>query len=429
MQGNQEFVACTWNLHGKGLTDLNDLWSANIAYPDAVFLQELGACPEAKSDAVQVQDFRLGTVPYKLYLCSAPEAHRAQAVLLKSSLGFQAEVKQVLPAGMILHGACRIHEAGPSPRICFACLHLPHSKRQGTPDNPTGAAEEVWKSTLERLDESLGVLEDRATLIVAGDINQDFHAAEDTFEGMGFLRTLLQKFDLRAHRSVGPTWGARGLESEIDAIFVRSARVRLGAYAREDMKNALPSDHAPVFCHMERPPGLGSRGRRPDTKCGRWLPDLGRVQELARGEKPFSQELLAEVCSTSRRVPSLRYKDSAELKAQIEARRQQRDPATRAVMLQQIRSQRAEDRTAHQLSILERARGGDRQAISYLRKSAAHSTFETSYIEVRGGQENAGGRTKGFLSEEVLLSAPPSHPPGDRKDAAVALRHSAGALH
>ena len=175
--------------------------------PDAVFLQELGACPEANSDSVQVKDFKLGSVGYKLHLCSPPESHRCQAVLVRSSLEFQADLKQVLPAGILLHGTCGIQQAWPPPRICFACLHLPHSKRQGTPDNPTGAAEEVWKTTLEALDESLGTLTDQDTFILAGDLNQDYHAEEDSFPGMGLLRTVIQKFGLQVHRSVGPTWG------------------------------------------------------------------------------------------------------------------------------------------------------------------------------------------------------------------------------
>ena len=378
--------------------------------PDAVFLQELGACPEADSHSVQVRDFRLGSEDYKLHFCSPPESHRGQAVLVRSSLEFQANLKQVLPAGILMHGTCGTQHAWPPPRICFACLHLPHSKRQGTPENPTGAAEEVWKHTLEALDESLGVLTDQDTLILAGDLNQDYHAQEDSFAGMGLLRTLIQKFGLQAHRSVGPTWGARGLQSEIDAIFVRVPRIRLRAYARPDMKQALPSDHSPVFCHLACPPGLRHRGKRPSTRCGRWLPDVGRIQEFAEGDSPFSQEALVQVCLSSRRVPSLRYKDSDDLKAKIATRRQSRDAAVRAAMLQEIRAQRASDRTSHQLQILERARAGDRQAISYLRKSAAHASFETSYIEFRGGQGAATEELKHFYEVKYSSFLPPPTP-------------------
>ena len=107
------------------------------------FLQELGACSGATPE-VQVSDFQLGSSLYTLYLCSSPEAHLSQAILVHSSLGFHATHKCGLPVGLVVHGACHNH------RIHLACLHLPHSKRAGSEHKPRATSEEVWQESLEK---------------------------------------------------------------------------------------------------------------------------------------------------------------------------------------------------------------------------------------------------------------------------------------
>ena len=221
------------------------------------------------------------------------------------------------------------------------------------------------------------------------------------------LRGLILKFSLELHRSVGATWGARGVESEIDAILFRFPRIELRAYKRDDMKQALPSDHSPVFCHARTPQALTCRGRRPSTRCGRWMPGVDAIERYAASTEDFCPRGLSVVCSDDRRVPSLRYRDSPELKARIAARRAETDPHTRAALLAEIRHQRGQDRAEHQLQILQRARDGDRQAISYLRKSAAQASFETSYIEARGGQVAAAAELRSFYDKKYTSFLPP----------------------
>ena len=116
--------------------------------------------------------------------------------------------------------------------------------------------------------------------------------------------------------------------------------------------------------------------------------------------------MMQRLCENSSRVPSRRYRDSEEIKRLIAERKGHLDPVTRAHLLKQIRQQRAQDRTDHQLDILQRAREGDRQAISYLRKSAAHSSFETSYIERRGGQQAASKELRQFYEKKYTSFLP-----------------------
>ena len=68
-----ELVAGTWNLHGKGVTDLQDLWPGNVVFPDILLLQELGACPEATPE-VQVSTLFLGPKVYQMYLVGRPRS-------------------------------------------------------------------------------------------------------------------------------------------------------------------------------------------------------------------------------------------------------------------------------------------------------------------------------------------------------------------
>ena len=396
-----ELVAGTWNLHGKGVTDLQDLWPGNVVFPDILLLQELGACPEATPE-VQVSTLFLGPKVYQMYLVGAPEAHRCQAVLIRNDCAFHATRKVGLQAGLYLHG---LHG---NQRI--ACVHLPHSKRASTEARPSSSAEEVWGATLEQLDSCLGGSTPEDDFLIGGDFNQDLHAGVDSFVGMGMLRSLILKYSLELHKSVGATWGARGVDSEIDAILLRAPRVQLRAYKRDDMKQALPSDHAPVFRHARTPGALTYRGRRPTTRCGRWLPDVRAIEEYAGTAEEFCPRRLSHVCSDASRVPSLRYRDSPDLKSKIAARRLETDPVMKASMLAEIRHQRGQDRAEHKLQILQRARSGDRQAISYLRRSAAQASFETSYIEARGGQARAVEEMRQFYVNKYATLLPPPTP-------------------
>ena len=364
------------------------------------YRQEVGNCPQA-TGTVTVQDHSLGGQGYTLYLVSAPEAHRCQAVLVRASLGFHASKKITLPAGMLLLGARG------NQRMHVACLHLPHSKRLPTAGRPLSGAEECWKATLEQFDQALSETSPQDWVFLGMDLNQDPHAVTDSFVGMGLFRALTAKHALDLHKPVGPTWGARGYESEIDAVFVRVPRIRMQAHKRADMKEALPSDHSPVFCLLVSPAPLLVRGKRPRTRCGRWLPDTSRIEEYAASGSPFCMDEFVTLCTKSRRMPSLRYKDSESIKALIALRRETRDPSQRACMLKQIREQRSEAKAAHQLDILDRAKAGDRQAISYLRRSASQRTFETSYIEQQGGQRQASADLARFYETKYTSTLPP----------------------
>ncbi|CAE7227014.1 pol [Symbiodinium microadriaticum] len=274
-------------------------------------------------------------------------------------------------------------------------------------DTRTGDAETVWKDTLEGLDLELAPANPEDVIMIGADVNQDLRAVVDEFSGVGHLRALIAKYDLVYNRSLGATWSARGCESEIDFVMVRAARISLAAHKREDMRDALPSDHSPVFAVLHTPLPLVTRSQRPITKCGRWLVDGLVLQAYAEEGKPFEPEEFKNLCAShARRLPSLRYRDSQELKATIALRRQETDTQVKAALLQRIRHERAVAKNEHRIRILEEARGGDRRAISYLRKSAAHASFEVSYIQQRGGELAASQELQAFYEAKYTSFLP-----------------------
>ena len=382
------------------MDDLTNLWEGNVRYPDVLCLQELGGVRDVTSD-VTSREHCFGSTSYNMYVCSADEAFRCQAILVRSGVGLTVSNSCSLKAGLVLHVACPRH------RMHFACLHLPHSKRTGGPNNPRGDAETVWKDTLEGLDLELAPANPEDVIMIGADVNQDLRAVVDEFSGVGHLRALIAKYDLVYNRSLGATWSARGCESEIDFVMVRAARISLAAHKREDMRDALPSDHSPVFAVLHTPLPLVTRSQRPITKCGRWLVDGLVLQAYAEEGKPFEPEEFKNLCAShARRLPSLRYRDSQELKATIALRRQETDTQVKAALLQRIRHERAVAKNEHRIRILEEARGGDRRAISYLRKSAAHASFEVSYIQQRGGELAASQELQAFYEAKYTSFLP-----------------------
>ncbi|CAE7221178.1 pol [Symbiodinium sp. CCMP2456] len=193
-------------------------------------------------------------------------------------------------------------------------------------------------------------------ILIGADLNQDLHASVDEFPGMGLLRALISKHDLRYNRSVGHTWSARGVSSEIDFILLRAHRVQVVSFKRDDMKEALPSDHSPVFSVICTPRPLVNRAMR------------------------FPLTLL-----------------NSRIYVQV-----------KAALLCKVRHERALAKADHKIKILEDARAGDRKAITYLRKSAAQRSFETSYIELRGGQQQAAHELQQFYEAKYSSFLPDS---------------------
>ncbi|CAE7741433.1 unnamed protein product [Symbiodinium sp. CCMP2456] len=75
----------------------------------------------------------------------------------------------------------------------------------------------------------------------------------------------------------------------------------------------------------------------------------------------------------------------------------------KAALLCKVRHERALAKADHKIKILEDARAGDRKAITYLPKSAAQRSFETSYIERRGGQQQAAQELQQFYDSRGKL--------------------------
>ena len=387
---------CTWNLHGKHLEELQSLWQDLVATPDIVFLQELGGMLEVGS-AVVDSTFCMAGEEFILHLISADKAHRCQGILLRAALDFRVTSTVPLPTSLLLHAK---HPLG---KFLLTTVHLPHAKRDD--------AEQVWQDTCECLEPHLAGARYQDFVLMGMDANQDLQASSDDFAGMMYLRSLIAGHELLFNHSCGHTWTARGHSSEIDFLVYRNPSCRVSFHVRDDMRQALPSDHVPVWGSFVFPASVAHRPRRPQFASGRWLPDFARIREFANSSVPFSQEGLEHVCrESSRRCPSLRYVDSPELKQRIRLRKKEVDPVRRSTELKAIKDQRAADKTSHKVSLLERAKQGDRAAVAFLRRSAAQSSFECSYIQARGGGEQASAELQDFYISKYRSLLPPPTP-------------------
>ena len=362
--------------------------------PDVVFVQELGG-QQGLGSGVSRSTIWLAGEEFVLHVTNSDKANRAQGILFRAALDLQVLSSIPLPTGVLLHAK---HASGV---FHLASFHLPHAKRSDV--------EEVWQATCECLDAQLAGAGYYDFLLLGADVNQDLQADADDFSPMMFLRSLLAKHGLLINRSCGFTWTAQGHFSEIDFLLYRNPCCRAAFHTRDDMRVGLPSDHLPLWGAFCFPQAIFGRPSRPQFACGRWLSDPSRIQEFANSELGFSQENLELVCkSHSTRYPSLRYVDSDALKDMIRRRRVETDPRVRASMLKEIKDQRAADKTSHKVSLLERAKQGDRAVIAHLRRSALQASFECSYIQARGGGPKAADELRQFYEDKFrsFLPAP-----------------------
>ena len=91
------------------------------------------------------------------------------------------------------------------------------------------------------------------------------------------------------------------------------------------------------------------------------------------------------------------------MKELIRQRKVCSDPAERLELAKQVQEARTQAQKQHKLHVLERARGGDRSAISHLRRSASQSFSDGSLIERVGGQAAATSSMKSFYQKKYTL--------------------------
>ena len=124
--------------------------------------------------------------------------------------------------------------------------------------------------------------------------------------------------------------------------------------------------------------------RRPwvNKRCGKWLVDENKMRkQVGSLGRQIDQDILHELAkASSTRMPSLRYSDPPEV---IRQRKNLTGEACICKM-QEICRGRETVQVAHKQDLLQRARHGDRAAIAHMRRPAAASLSEGSYVQRAG---------------------------------------------
>ena len=304
----------------------------------------------------------------------------------------------------------QVHDAGLSVHGCMfknswmlTTLHLPHAHRADAVD--------VWRTTLAQTQDFLSSVPFGCQVLIGHDLNQDAHADVDEFDGMMHYRQFVSRAGLDLSALLGATWVARGTESSIDFLLFRIRGAELHFWKRDDLRVALPSDHNAVGATVQfREVSRVKKRRLRQTLCGKWHIDAEQFFAALQHMPEWDQGAIANaarVPGVSSRPPSLRYRDPADIKTLIDRRKAVRDPDARAALMQEIHQMRREARQEHKTSLLQRAKGWDWRAIAHLRRSAAGSFTEGSYIQRAGGLDKATRDLHEFYAQKYASVDPP----------------------
>ena len=365
-------------MHGKNLTQLSDLLDQVEDPPEIWSLQELGGLGGLPEGEVETIKHKIGGAQYVVYALNAAKSFRCTAVALREDVPVQDLKVETTPIGPLV--SLRLQ----GRRFHVASLHWPHSLREDSV--------EVWKNTVEALYQALRDTRFHDVVLLGADVNQDMLQV-DTFEGMPYLRSFMIAHGLDHNQDVGDTWQGRGWSSRIDYWLYRAPALWTTFHLRPDLKQALPSDHAPLFAR---------------NKCGRWVVQGELVDALHDDvDFVFTQDTFADACQQcSYRMPSLRYKDPPHILEVIRRRKCAQNPQERAALMEEIRSLRGESRAAHKVALLEKAKSGDRAPIAFLRRQAQQGASEVTYVRQAGGELKAAAEMQKFYEHKYADPAP-----------------------
>ena len=149
---------------------------------------------------------------------------------------------------------------------------------------------------------------------------------------------------------------------------------------QEQVAHLLGVDHALVFATVTTTKIVKHHRRKRPSKCGKWAVRLGDAVQSCAQFAATSQSLdmlmIEQLASkVSFRPPSFRFRDSPETKQLIQQRQECSDPQEAKDLAVQVVGLRCSHQQAWLAGILERARPGDFQAVSYMkrRQSMGHT--------------------------------------------------------
>ena len=379
--------------------------------PDALAFQEVGGFSDLPQGEWRTEAITFSGVVYRTFVFQTPSSHRCTALLFRQDLSLEVNQRHVFGTGFIIQGKSL------GRTFWIGCGHLPHQQR---PD-----AEDVWLSSIARIDEILSSARIQDVVLLGLDVNQNLLHAKPSFPALSRIHLLLRYRGLEFNSACGDTWEARGESSCIDWILFRWPVVEVAFHLRADLRKALPSDHNPLFGIFSGRLGLSHRAPRPKHGCGLWATSP-KPLELAACDPSFqlTQETFAKLCKeNSYRLPSMRYKDPPSALELIRLRKIAGDPDTRFRLAAEVVQARTLAQKQHKLDLLAAARQGDRGAIGHLRRSSLQSHSDGSLIERLGGEAAAVEAFKTFYSKKYSRPAPEA-PVSPAQTEALTSKHS-----
>ena len=411
----------TWNLRGKSIEDVSRCWDLLGGEGIDVFaLQEVGGLKELALSGWDQDEMRLGSVSYVTFMSFPLKSFHGTVIGLPLE-----SLSQVVEVKPLLTGLAVTTQSGGQKEFVIS-LHLPHRQRQD--------CVQVWHEQLDELRELLQGCRYMDRINILADLNLDLmslHPNEND-ERRILLEGLMAEFALDRTHPHKPTWkNSRGSNSRIDyLLFSTGTRQAVWSEVLEDSDVVLGTDHRCCTLALQalrKSAKNRALGYSNSHRCGKWRVDVTGVPTLCENLHAQLQALdlpltdstiqgLAEQACT--RPGSLRYKDSADIKALISLRRRQTGTQARETA-RKIVVARALAKKAWMTSLLDRGATGDYHAVSFFKRRQSTRFSQGSFIMRAGGQEKAARAMRNFY--KAKYTPPDPHCAQDTMDAYLGL--------
>ena len=253
-------------------------------------------------------------------------------------------------------------------------FHLPHSQRDD--------CEDVWQLTVQELHDSMRRTRHQDHVLLGIDANLELCMPCDGSVSSACLRSFVHTFGLAAAQGV-----------------------------HEHISHLLGVDHALVFATIATTKVVKRHRRKRPSRCGKWSVRLGDAlqgcSQTAQSSTSLDMEMIEHLATkVSFRPQSFRYRDPPEIKDLIRRRRECSDHGHAKELALEIVGLRRAHKQAWLATVLERARSGDFQAITCMKRRQSMGHTHCSYLMRAGGEEQALKDLRSFYVAKYLSPRP-----------------------
>ena len=354
---------------------------------------EASGLPYHQSEFLARQGFE-----YEAFVYHPPACFRKVAVLVRRDL--VAGIAAVLTLTSRLLVRARF-----SGSMLFdGSFHLPHSQRHD--------CEDVWQLTVQEVQDSMLRIRHQDHVLLGIDANLELCMPCDGFVPSACLRSLLQTFALDFTVPASRTWWNHAQSRKIDYILFNGPRASAATQGvDEDVAHLVGVDHALGSATITTTKIFKRHRRKRPNKCGKWSLRLGDTLQscsrLAASQSPICMNTIELLASkVSLRPQSFRYRDPPEIKELVKQRKECSDPHVAKELAIQVVGMRRAHKQAWLVNVLERARSGDFQAISYMKRRQSMGHTHCSYLTRAGSEVQALRDLRHFCAAKYTASRP-----------------------